>query len=149
MSLCLTCLFCRSLLVATATGRLEILPVLNIKQRRLLKGHLGKVLSCCWSYDDRHLVSSSQDGRVIVWDAFTANKVNFISSLVIYWFRTLQLFLFYNRQTQGTHDYHAHYLGNGLCLCSVRNSHRQRVSVLIFQRSFFFLIINNIIITVA
>lgn len=63
-------------LVATATGRLEILPVLNIKQRRLLKGHMGKVLSCCWAYDDRHLVSSSQDGRVIVWDAFTGNKVS-------------------------------------------------------------------------
>lgn len=26
--------------------------------------------------DKRHIVSSSQDGKIIVWDAFTTNKVN-------------------------------------------------------------------------
>ena len=27
-----------------------------------------------WSLDKRHIVSSSQDGKVIVWDGFTTNK---------------------------------------------------------------------------
>ncbi|KAH9399024.1 guanine nucleotide binding protein (G protein), beta 5, partial [Tyrophagus putrescentiae] len=53
---------------------------LNIKPRRHLKGHTGKVLSCCWSNDNRHLVSSSQDGKVIVWDAFTSAKEHTITT---------------------------------------------------------------------
>ncbi|XP_064608165.1 guanine nucleotide-binding protein subunit beta-5-like [Liolophura sinensis] len=54
--------------------RLEGLPQLNIKSRRVLKGHQGKVLCMDWSTDKRHIVSSSQDGKMLVWDAFTTNK---------------------------------------------------------------------------
>ena len=62
--------------VAAAARRLENLGNLNIKQRRLLKGHQGKVLCLDWSSSDkRHIVSSSQDGKMIIWDAFTTNKV--------------------------------------------------------------------------
>jgi len=28
-----------------------------------------------WAQDKRHLVSASQDGKLIVWDAYTTNKV--------------------------------------------------------------------------
>lgn len=28
-----------------------------------------------WSTDRRHLVSASQDGKLIIWDAYTTNKV--------------------------------------------------------------------------
>jgi guanine nucleotide-binding protein subunit beta-5 len=42
--------------------------------RRSLKGHSAKVLCIDWGMDKRHLVSSSQDGKLIVWDAFTTNK---------------------------------------------------------------------------
>jgi len=47
---------------------------LNIKIRKSLKGHNAKVLCLDWCSDKRHLVSSSQDGKLIVWDAFTTNK---------------------------------------------------------------------------
>ena len=85
--------------VSTVAQRLENVGQLNIKPRRVLKGHQGKVLSLDWSHDKRHLVSSSQvniistgltlklhcncslfsdlalqDGKVIIWDAFTTNK---------------------------------------------------------------------------
>lgn len=53
---------------------LEPIQGLNIKVRRSLKGHNAKVLCLDWCSDKRHLVSSSQDGKLIVWDAFTTNK---------------------------------------------------------------------------
>ena len=53
---------------------IEPIRDLNIKVRRSLKGHNAKVLCLDWSLDKRHLVSSSQDGKLIVWDAFTTNK---------------------------------------------------------------------------
>ncbi|EDO37631.1 predicted protein [Nematostella vectensis] len=59
--------------------KLESLQGCHMKVRRILKGHQGKVLSMDWSGDCRHLVSSSQDGKVIVWDAFTTNKEHAIS----------------------------------------------------------------------
>ncbi|KAH9421839.1 guanine nucleotide binding protein (G protein), beta 5 [Dermatophagoides pteronyssinus] len=65
---------------SSAANRLDQISVMNIKPRRHLKGHIGKVLSCNWSNDNRHLVSSSQDGRVIVWDAFTGTKEHTITT---------------------------------------------------------------------
>uniref|UniRef100_A0A8D3ECI3 Guanine nucleotide binding protein (G protein), beta 5b n=1 Tax=Scophthalmus maximus TaxID=52904 RepID=A0A8D3ECI3_SCOMX len=53
----------------------EVLGALSIKTRRVLKGHGAKVLCMDWCKDKRRLVSSSQDGKVIVWDAFTLNKM--------------------------------------------------------------------------
>ncbi|ENN72007.1 hypothetical protein D910_08678 [Dendroctonus ponderosae] len=46
----------------------------QIKPRRTLKGHQAKVLCSDWSPDKKHIVSSSQDGKMIIWDAFTTNK---------------------------------------------------------------------------
>lgn len=60
--------------VSCVAERLEPLSLSGIKLRRVLKGHQAKVLCADWSPDKRHLVSSSQDGKVIVWDAFTASK---------------------------------------------------------------------------
>ena len=37
-----------------------------------------QVFAMDWAEDSRHLVSASQDGKLIVWDAYTANKVNAI-----------------------------------------------------------------------
>jgi len=54
------------------------LPVLNIKQRRILKGHFGKIYALHWSSDNRHMVSASQDGKLIIWNAFSTNKVHAI-----------------------------------------------------------------------
>ncbi|CAH8552943.1 unnamed protein product [Heterobilharzia americana] len=65
--------------VVTASQHLDTVPSLNIRIRRVLKGHQGKVLSLAWSLDKRHIVSSSQDGRIIVWDGFTVSKEYSIS----------------------------------------------------------------------
>ncbi|KAI8913166.1 G-protein beta subunit [Entophlyctis helioformis] len=64
------------------------LPRIMMKVRRTLKGHLAKIYAMHWASDKRHLVSASQDGKLIVWDAFTTNKVHAIplrSSWVMTW----------------------------------------------------------------
>ena len=47
-------------LVTFMSEHFESIPAVNIKVRRVLKGHQGKVLSLAWSLDKRHVVSSSQ-----------------------------------------------------------------------------------------
>jgi len=49
-----------------------------MKTKRTLKGHLAKIYAMHWSTDRRHLVSASQDGKLIIWDAYTTNKVHAI-----------------------------------------------------------------------
>ncbi|KAK9453203.1 WD40-repeat-containing domain protein [Dipodascopsis uninucleata] len=56
-------------------ANIPAIPRLNMKIRRTLKGHLAKIYAMHWSTDRRHLVSASQDGKLIIWDAYTANKV--------------------------------------------------------------------------
>lgn len=51
---------------------------LTMRIRRILKGHLAKIYAMQWSEDKIHLVSASQDGKLIVWDAYTTNKVHAI-----------------------------------------------------------------------
>jgi guanine nucleotide-binding protein G(I)/G(S)/G(T) subunit beta-1 len=59
-------------------GEVETLPRIVMKPRRSLKGHLAKIYAMHWAADKRHLVSASQDGKLIVWDAYTTNKVHAI-----------------------------------------------------------------------
>lgn len=49
-----------------------------MKTKRTLKGHLAKIYAMHWSTDRRHLVSASQDGKLIIWDAYSTNKVHAI-----------------------------------------------------------------------
>ena len=49
-----------------------------MRPRRALRGHLAKIYAMHWANDRRHLVSASQDGKLIVWDAYTTNKVHAI-----------------------------------------------------------------------
>lgn len=49
-----------------------------IKMRRTLRGHFGKVYSMHWASDSQTLVSASQDGKLIIWNALTTNKVSAI-----------------------------------------------------------------------
>ncbi|KAB5588823.1 Guanine nucleotide-binding protein subunit beta [Ceratobasidium theobromae] len=60
------------------TEDLESLPRVVMRPRRTLKGHLAKIYAMHWAADKRHLVSASQDGKLIVWDAYTTNKVHAI-----------------------------------------------------------------------
>jgi guanine nucleotide-binding protein G(I)/G(S)/G(T) subunit beta-1 len=46
--------------------------------RRSLRGHFGKVYALQWAGDSEHLVSASQDGKLLVWSAYTSNKVHAI-----------------------------------------------------------------------
>ena len=55
--------------------KVESLPRVTMKVRRTLKGHLAKIYAMNWAADKRHLVSASQDGKLLVWDAYTTNKV--------------------------------------------------------------------------
>jgi guanine nucleotide-binding protein G(I)/G(S)/G(T) subunit beta-1 len=48
------------------------------KCRRFLKGHFGKVYAMHWAGDSSHLVSASQDGKLIVWNAMSNNKTQAI-----------------------------------------------------------------------
>jgi guanine nucleotide-binding protein G(I)/G(S)/G(T) subunit beta-1 len=48
------------------------------RNRRVLRGHFAKVYTMHWAEDKRHMVSASQDGKLIIWNAFTTNKVNAI-----------------------------------------------------------------------
>jgi len=50
----------------------------KLRTRRTLKGHLAKVYAMHWSEDKIHLVSASQDGKLVVWDARTTNKIHAI-----------------------------------------------------------------------
>ncbi|KNG82754.1 guanine nucleotide-binding protein subunit beta [Aspergillus nomiae NRRL 13137] len=61
-----------------AQNQTDTLPRIGMKPRRTLKGHLAKIYAMHWSTDRRHLVSASQDGKLIIWDAYTTNKVHAI-----------------------------------------------------------------------
>lgn len=50
-----------------------------MKSRRQLRGHLAKIYAMHWSEDKKtQLVSASQDGKLLVWDGFSTNKLNAI-----------------------------------------------------------------------
>jgi len=65
-------------LAEVASGKNLNQVQLNLKQRRILKGHFGKIYAMHWANDSKHLVSASQDGKLIIWNAFTINKVHAI-----------------------------------------------------------------------
>jgi len=65
--------------VASSHGQLqEIRKPPAIKLRRTLKGHFGKIYAMHWAGDSQSLISASQDGTLLIWNAFTANKVHAI-----------------------------------------------------------------------
>jgi guanine nucleotide-binding protein G(I)/G(S)/G(T) subunit beta-1 len=50
----------------------------KIRPRRTLRGHLAKIYAMHWAEDKVHLVSASQDGKLLVWDSLTTNKIHAI-----------------------------------------------------------------------
>lgn len=58
-----------------ATNNLEPIGRIQMRTRRTLRGHLAKIYAMHWGSDSRNLVSASQDGKLIVWDSHTTNKV--------------------------------------------------------------------------
>lgn len=52
----------------------------NIQVRKVLSGHFQKVYSIHWAGSEEDLfLSASQDGKLIVWNALTTNKLNAIN----------------------------------------------------------------------
>ncbi|KAH9645030.1 hypothetical protein HF086_003360 [Spodoptera exigua] len=64
--------------LAQATANLEPIGRIQMRTRRTLRGHLAKIYAMHWGSDSRNLVSASQDGKLIVWDSHTTNKVHAI-----------------------------------------------------------------------
>ena len=64
--------------VKQTAAEVEPFPRVSMKVRRVLKGHLAKIYAMHWAADKRHLVSASQDGKLIVWDGVSTNKVHAI-----------------------------------------------------------------------
>ncbi|MES1907387.1 MAG: hypothetical protein MHM6MM_000513 [Cercozoa sp. M6MM] len=58
--------------IGDSPGKKSTLPLL--KTRRVLRGHFGKVYHAAWSPNSSKLLSASQDGKLILWDAKTTNK---------------------------------------------------------------------------
>lgn len=50
-----------------------------VKTRRTLRGHFGKVTSMHWAGDSQSLISASQDGKLLLWNAISTNKLKAIS----------------------------------------------------------------------
>lgn len=55
----------------------DVAPM-KVKARKVLRGHLAKIYSLAWSTDSKQVVSASQDGKLIVWNALTTYKIHAI-----------------------------------------------------------------------
>lgn len=58
------------------TKQIAKIDKIGKKCRRTLRGHLTKVYDANWSGKDNELVSVSQDGRLLVWNALTTLKLH-------------------------------------------------------------------------
>uniref|UniRef100_A0A182R4Z3 Uncharacterized protein n=1 Tax=Anopheles funestus TaxID=62324 RepID=A0A182R4Z3_ANOFN len=59
-------------------GDLGDVPKVRISTKKFLKGHINKVNSVHYAGDSRHCVTGSLDGKLIIWDTWTGNKVQVI-----------------------------------------------------------------------
>ncbi|KAJ3439461.1 guanine nucleotide-binding protein beta g protein beta [Anaeramoeba flamelloides] len=62
----------------TLASDIPPLETSELEVRVHLTGHLGKVYGVHWADDSNHIVSASQDGKVIVWDAQAQCKIHAI-----------------------------------------------------------------------
>ncbi|KAI9317677.1 WD40-repeat-containing domain protein [Dichotomocladium elegans] len=62
-----------------ARRQLEPLPCMALHCRKVLKGHLAKVYALCWAENIPQLVTASQDGKLLVWEAYKGHKVGSIT----------------------------------------------------------------------
>ncbi|KAM9627669.1 guanine nucleotide-binding protein G(I)/G(S)/G(T) subunit beta-3 isoform 2-T2 [Morphnus guianensis] len=69
---------CADTTLAQIVSGVEVVGRIQMRTRRTLRGHLAKIYAMHWSTDSKLLVSASQDGKLIVWDTYTTNKVHAI-----------------------------------------------------------------------
>lgn len=48
---------------------------IRLISKKIFRGHINKVNSVHFAGDSRHCVTGSLDGKLIIWDTWTANKV--------------------------------------------------------------------------
>lgn len=65
--------------VAASKGLVDVRKPPSVRLRRTLKGHFGKVYAMNWAGDSECLLSASQDGKLIVWNAKSCVKTHAIS----------------------------------------------------------------------
>jgi len=65
--------------LSAVAANMEPISRITMRTRRTLRGHLAKIYAMHWSTDSRNLVSASQDGKLIVWDTYSTNKVGHCS----------------------------------------------------------------------
>jgi len=58
---------------AVATGQKSLIG--TMKYRKTLRGHFGKVYAMHWAGDCERVVSASQDGKLIIWNAASTMKM--------------------------------------------------------------------------
>jgi len=46
----------------------------NLRQRKRLNGHFGKIYALDWSSNSEDIVSASQDGKLLIWNGRSGNK---------------------------------------------------------------------------
>lgn len=60
--------------LTASSSTIEEIPRVQLRPRRTLKGHLSKIYALHWSTDNKHLVSASQDGKLLIWNTYTQMK---------------------------------------------------------------------------
>jgi guanine nucleotide-binding protein G(I)/G(S)/G(T) subunit beta-1 len=61
--------------VIQVAQKVQSLPPLAMKARRILKGHLAKVYALQWGLNKQNVVSASQDGKLLIWNAYSTHKL--------------------------------------------------------------------------
>ncbi|MFT7818915.1 guanine nucleotide-binding protein subunit beta-4 isoform X1 [Arapaima gigas] len=69
---------CSDSTLSQITAGLDSVGRIQMRTRRTLRGHLAKIYAMHWASDSRLLVSASQDGKLIIWDSYTTNKMHAI-----------------------------------------------------------------------
>jgi len=69
---------CNDATLIQITSNMDSVGRIQMRTRRTLRGHLAKIYAMHWGYDSRLLVSASQDGKLIIWDSYTTNKMHAI-----------------------------------------------------------------------
>ncbi|CAD5218044.1 unnamed protein product [Bursaphelenchus xylophilus] len=64
--------------IAAHSASLKPVGRLSLSVCRILRGHMAKIYAMHWLTDSRNIVSASQDGKLIVWDTYTTNKIHAI-----------------------------------------------------------------------
>uniref|UniRef100_A0A8C0JEK7 G protein subunit beta 2 n=1 Tax=Chelonoidis abingdonii TaxID=106734 RepID=A0A8C0JEK7_CHEAB len=66
---------CGDSTLSQITAAMDPVGRIQMRTRRTLRGHLAKIYAMHWGTDSRLLVSASQDGKLIIWDSYTTNKM--------------------------------------------------------------------------